>query len=466
MTQPTDYLSLEEVQHIALRAINDHLQNPEEPQPQGLATLDTQESAESTEPRTDRITEGPHGWESENLLERFADQQVTFTTLQKEQKSLIAELTSILNSVLRTQFHQLEQLSLILLNWPDQTITQVDQLREQIQTLKAELRELHGRERQHVEHFTTYRDAFFRELETVIPNTEPFLDLLKSDVISADQRHNSQVQKHKELLFALSECTLTNQQIISQLESQTAQVESSRNVNDLTPVPIEISTQDIILAEDIGSPTYSPTQSTPARPDRQPIHFQPPDEEMANPDAAAPVANIPRHIDVSSLPTFGQSAADDVLDFLEKLELSLQFYELTNEQKAKLMPQLLKDRALTFYRTLAVADLLNYDTLRQALTREFDVPQIKYRKRQLLHQISQNGDPISVYLGRLETLAQNLNVPDQTRLDIMIAGLDTGYRNYIQMRQPATYSDATHALLLKESINPPDDTMKNVLKYS
>ena len=46
----------------------------------------------------------------------------------------------------------------------------------------------------------------------------------------------------------------------------------------------------------------------------------------------------------------------------------------------------------------------------------------------------------------------------------MIAGLDTGYRNYIQMKQPNTYSEATHALLLKEAVNPPSDVMKDVLK--
>jgi len=66
----------------------------------------------------------------------------------------------------------------------------------------------------------------------------------------------------------------------------------------------------------------------------------------------------------------------------------------------------------------------------------------------------------------VEKLSQNINVADETRLDIMIAGLDPKYRQYIQMKQPQTYSDATHALLLKEAISPPpsDDAMRQLLE--
>uniref|UniRef100_A0A7M5UZW9 CCHC-type domain-containing protein n=1 Tax=Clytia hemisphaerica TaxID=252671 RepID=A0A7M5UZW9_9CNID len=174
-------------------------------------------------------------------------------------------------------------------------------------------------------------------------------------------------------------------------------------------------------------------------------------------DEAAAVAQIviPRQIEISSLPTFGLDPADDITEFFVNYEITIEFYELTDELKAKLLTRVLKDRALTFYRTLAADVRANYHNLKQALTDEFDVPQIKYRKRQLLHQISQHGEPISTYLSRLEKLAQNLNVPDQTKLDIMIAGLDSGYRNYLQMKQPETYREATHALLLKEAVDPP-----------
>ena len=175
------------------------------------------------------------------------------------------------------------------------------------------------------------------------------------------------------------------------------------------------------------------------------------------PDEVAAVAQIviPRHIEISSLPTFGLDSADDIIEFFVNFEITIEFYELREELKAKLLTRVLKDRALTFYRTLAADIRTNYNNLKQALIDEFDVPQIKYRKRQLLYQISQQGEPISTYLSRLERLSQNLNVPDQTRLDIMIAGLDSGYRNFIQMKQPETYREATHALLLKEAVDPP-----------
>ena len=109
------------------------------------------------------------------------------------------------------------------------------------------------------------------------------------------------------------------------------------------------------------------------------------------PDEVAAVAQIviPRHIEISSLPTFGLDSADDIIEFFVNFEITIEFYELRDELKAKLLTRVLKDRALTFYRTLAADIRTNYNNLKQALIDEFDVPQIKYRKRQLLYQISQ-----------------------------------------------------------------------------
>jgi len=86
--------------------------------------------------------------------------------------------------------------------------------------------------------------------------------------------------------------------------------------------------------------------------------------------------------------------------------------------------------------------------MRAALLEEFNAPELQYRKRQELHGFRQNNE---------EKLSQNLNFADQTRLDIMIAGLDPQYRKFIQQKQPATYSDAAHTLLLKEAVSPPPE---------
>ena len=69
----------------------------------------------------------------------------------------------------------------------------------------------------------------------------------------------------------------------------------------------------------------------------------------------------------------------------------------------------------------------------------------------------QNSDSFKNYSFREEKL--------QIR-HLMISGLDSPYHRYTQMKQPITYRDASHALLLKESINPPCDdmlVMKDVL---
>lgn len=72
--------------------------------------------------------------------------------------------------------------------------------------------------------------------------------------------------------------------------------------------------------------------------------------------------------------------------------------------------------------------------------------------------------PIAIYL----TLAHNQGVNNQTRMDIMIQGLNPRYRKYIQIKQPRTYHDATKALLLKDSVALPstktDKKLLEVLK--
>ena len=125
-------------------------------------------------------------------------------------------------------------------------------------------------------------------------------------------------------------------------------------------------------------------------------------------------------------------------------------------------PLLLKGRAYTFFLTRPQATKTDYQLLTTALQTEFDAPEIQYHKRQELHRIQQNGDSISTYLARVEKLSRHLNITNETQLDIMIAGLNPKYRQYIQMKIPKTYS----ALLLKEAVSPPelDDVMRHVLE--
>ena len=172
------------------------------------------------------------------------------------------------------------------------------------------------------------------------------------------------------------------------------------------------------------------------------------------------------NVDLTSLPKFGENPDDDVTEFLTKLELMLSFYELDDNLKAKVIPLILTKRAYTFYLGLPKITKNSYYLLTESLREEFDSPQLKYRKRQELHNIRQNGETISNYLTRLEKLSQNLNIVDQTKMDIAISGLDESYRQFIQMEQPKTYTDCTHLLLLKESVDPPKDNtavLNNIL---
>ena len=177
-------------------------------------------------------------------------------------------------------------------------------------------------------------------------------------------------------------------------------------------------------------------------------------------------AILTRNLDIKSLPKFGQTANDDITDFLLQLDHILIFYHLADEQKARIFPLVLQGRAYTFYLTRPDETKANYQQMREALLAEFNAPEVQYQKRQQLHELKQNEQSIHDYLSKVEKLSQHLDVANQTKLDIMIAGLDPQYRRFIQMEQPATYEDATRKLLLKESISPPEDKklLENVLE--
>eukprot|EP00111_Clytia_hemisphaerica_P019036 TCONS_00056267-protein len=222
-----------------------------------------------------------------------------------------------------------------------------------------------------------------------------------------------------------------------------------------TPLPVDCST-----------PLFRRTRLESKGKEDQKAQVEEPKRMDSVLDSVSVAALLANKVDISSLPKFGENPSDDVVEFITKLDISLSFYQLDDKQKARVVPLLLMKRAYTFYFTLPSIVKDNYKELTKSLRKEFDAPELKYRKRQELHGIKQNGDTITRYLERVERLSQNLQVADQTKLDIMIAGLDIPYRNYIQMKQPRTYSDATHALLLKESVNPPIDdtaTMNSIL---
>ena len=110
---------------------------------------------------------------------------------------------------------------------------------------------------------------------------------------------------------------------------------------------------------------------------------------------AAIATLMTRNAGVRNLPIFGENVTEDVVDFLERLEIALQFYNLEDNQKARVIPLVLKGRAYTFYFTLEDAIKGDYQLPTDAIRDELNAPELLYRKRQELYSIRQSGDPIS-----------------------------------------------------------------------
>ena len=111
-------------------------------------------------------------------------------------------------------------------------------------------------------------------------------------------------------------------------------------------------------------------------------------DQIKNPKEMNPILDpvlltslLANRVDISSLPKFGANSDEDIVEFLTKLDLSLSFYQLNDQQKARVVPLLLKKRAYTFFLTLNKNSKEDYKKLSACLKSEFDAPELKYRKR-------------------------------------------------------------------------------------
>ena len=128
MNQEIDDTSLEETQQRALRAIQHHLDIQEPNQDNRNCSL-----SGVRPPVREYLVESTHPTEARRRdLETILQKYNAFSSLKKEQKQLIIEITSVINSLILTQFQLIEQLSIILVNLPDQTVCQTEQLQERI----------------------------------------------------------------------------------------------------------------------------------------------------------------------------------------------------------------------------------------------------------------------------------------------------------------------------------------------
>jgi len=423
--------------------------------------------------------------ENQKNLELLEDKTHLLNNLQVKQQQ--AEEDSVKN--LQEQLYYLTNLEtqqkVILTNLPDQTISQVEELFSVLSDLDRKNNEL--RDIQESQQITVKQAE--RYIHQILLEYQGQLRNISSEFEKATFKANSKISDLEETIDLQEDINRRNQAAIStQQEIDNSRKKHSAKLSSAfyeeTPIPLGASTPrtihrqtefqseiDILRERHSANSSSASFEETPIpfeastpktlhrqtefQSDQHFDYFDPVegnsntnssyssfDNTAENPVNMADEnrvinALLTRNVDVNSLPKFGESLADDIVDFLARLELALQFYDLTNQQKARIIPLILKGRAYTFYLTRPQATQDDYQLMRAALLEEFNAPELQYRKRQELHGIRQNNEPIATYLARVEKLSQNLNVADQTRLDIMIAGLDPHYRKFIQLKQPA-----------------------------
>ena len=409
----SDEESLKDVQNKALDAIQSHFNKEASSLRQQLENLEL-----NPNPNGDNETTPDH-------LGQTIDEEIQiFQDLQSELSNIQAEFNKRLNETLHQQEVLIEQLKSA-----SPVPHKVTEAEGNLETLESVLEELQATQ----DKLQKTRRTTEKSIVDLLKSSQPDEDEYNTEEKFTEIAQRFEVSYQQNIYWQKDhlEKIKKNRQVI-----QHYQEKQQRFIYN-TPIPIEKETP--FTRRMSNDSTSSPTQ------------MQMPTELLS--------AILSRNVDMRLMPTFGETEQDDILDYLQKLDLAVNFYNLQGETKANVIPMTLKGRAYTFYLTQPKDVKNDYTKLTNALRIEFNSPQLQYKKRQELHNIKQQGESLSKYFARIETLAQNLAISDQVKLDIMVNGLDHSYRTFVQMRQPKTYAQATHHLLLKESISPPEPEM-------
>ena len=147
-------------------------------------------------------------------------------------------------------------------------------------------------------------------------------------------------------------------------------------------------------------------------------------------------------------PTFSGDASEDVNSFLRQLNLTAAFYQLTNSQKADMLPLLLTGNANVWF-SAATLSGKTYDQLCEALRKQFYTESdVWLLRQQLLNRKQSPSETVAQFASEIRKLCQCLEVSPAESVNYLLNGLKPELKNYVILQRPKTFAEAeTHAKL-------------------
>ena len=144
---------------------------------------------------------------------------------------------------------------------------------------------------------------------------------------------------------------------------------------------------------------------------------------------------------------FGRTS-EDVNSFLRQLNLTAAFYQLTNSQKADMLPLLLTGNANVWF-SASTLSVKTYDQLCEALRKQFYTESdVWLLRQQLLNRKQLPSETVAQFASEIRKLCQRLEVSPAESVNYLLNGLKPELKNYVILRQPKTLAEAeTHAKL-------------------
>ena len=196
-------------------------------------------------------------------------------------------------------------------------------------------------------------------------------------------------------------------------------------------------------AEDLVSELFSDHQPPPVDRDTKPLSEERKKklEERKREDALLTAFTRLARLDtqVVQLPSFGDGelTADQ---FFRKFERVSNLNGWTKDEKVQILTSCLKRRVLTLYKSLPLDIQSDYEKAKKAVLAHNDAPEMKARLRNELYTKKQGDTPLEPYLERLEYLFGELQIPESTKIDILMANLNPQLSYKLQIRQPRRYT--------------------------
>lgn len=122
-------------------------------------------------------------------------------------------------------------------------------------------------------------------------------------------------------------------------------------------------------------------------------------------------------------------------------------------------------RALTFFNTLERRVQDDYKECKKALLKQFHSPEDIAKHRTMLYTSKQEDEDLDTFLEKIEESFEELQTPDSTKIDILIASLRPELSYHLQLRQPRSYHEAVRYVQLKDALHKPQDNeIKNMMQ--